>query len=187
MKIPTKHEWGSIEKNNLDTEWAYKQFAGKSLDDAEKMFRENALYYQEDLISMPSIAFNCYAPVFAKYILSDYAESDSDGASSFLHMIIELLQANRSLAAPETVKVLLDAAKIVSNKQNYYDADIDIYGEFSELYNKIILLADRTYRDRKEPHSSSLPHHAAYGSVLRGSADQASSAPGKRKGSHHKN
>ena len=37
------------------------------------------------------------------------------------------------------------------------------------------------YRDRKEPHSSSLPHHAAYGSVLRGSADQASSAPRERK------
>ncbi len=37
------------------------------------------------------------------------------------------------------------------------------------------------YRDREEPHSSPLPHHAAYGSVLRGSADQASSAPGERK------
>ena len=144
MKTPNKSEWGTIEKNNLDAEWAYKQFAGKSLDEAEKMFRENALYYQEDLISMPSIAFNYYAPVFAKYILSDYAESDSDGASSFLHMILELLEENRSLAAPETVKLLLDAAKIVSNKQNYYDADIDIYGEFSELYNKIVQLTERT-------------------------------------------
>jgi len=27
------------------------------------------------------------------------------------------------------------------------------------------------YRDREEPHSSPLPHHAAYGSVLRDSAD----------------
>ena len=38
-----------------------------------------------------------------------------------------------------------------------------------------------TYRDREKPHSSPLPHHAAYGSVLRGSADQASSTPGERK------
>jgi len=144
MKIPSKSEWGAIEKDNLDAEWAFKQFAGKSLDDAEKMFRENAFYYQEDLISMPSIAFNCYAPVFAKYILSDYAKSDPDGASSFLHMVIELLEANRSLATPETEKALLDAAKIVSNKQNFYNADIDIYGEFSELYNKIIQLSERT-------------------------------------------
>jgi hypothetical protein len=28
-----------------------------------------------------------------------------------------------------------------------------------------------THRDREEPHDSPLPHHAAYGSVLRGSAD----------------
>lgn len=37
------------------------------------------------------------------------------------------------------------------------------------------------YRDREEPRNSPLPHHAAYGSVLRDSADQASSDPGKRK------
>jgi len=144
MKIPSKSDWGVIEKNNLDAECAFKQFAGKSLDEAEKMFRENALYYQEDLISMPSIAFNCYAPVFARYVLSDYAESDSDGASSFLHMIIELLQANRLLATLETVNILLDAANIVSNRQEFYDADINIYGEFSELYNRMMQLEMRT-------------------------------------------
>jgi len=144
MRIPTKSDWGVIEKDNLDAECAFKHFAGKSLDDAEKMFREHALYYEEDLISMPSVAFNCYAPVFAKYILSDYAESDSDGASSFLHMIIELLKSNRTLAAPETVKILLDAANTVSDKQEFYDAGIDIYGGFSDLYNEIIHLAGRT-------------------------------------------
>ena len=143
MKIPSKSEWGDIENDNLDAECAVNQFAGKSLDDAQKMFRENALYYQEDLISMPPIAFNCYALAFAKYVLSDYAESDSDGASSFLHMIIELLQKNRLLASLETVSVLLDTAKFVSNRQDFYDADIDIYGDFSELYNKIIELEAR--------------------------------------------
>lgn len=139
VRIPSKSDWGAIEENNLDAECAFKQFAGKSLNDAEEMFRENALYYQEDLISMPPIAFNCYAPVFAKYILSNYAEGDSDGASSYLHMIIELLQArNKLLATTGTLKLLLDTAKIVSNKQEYYDADIDIYGDFSELYKTIV-------------------------------------------------
>jgi len=38
-----------------------------------------------------------------------------------------------------------------------------------------------TYRDREEPRSSPLPHHAAYGSVLRDSADQAESDPGEQK------
>lgn len=144
MNIPNKHEWGAIEKNNLDAEWAYKQFSGKSLYEAEKMFRENALYYQEDLISMPPIAFNFYAPVFAKYIVSDYAESDSDGASSFLELIIVLLERNRTLAKLGTMNQLMNAAKRVSQKQDYYDADIDIYGKFSDLYNKILQLEKGT-------------------------------------------
>jgi len=140
MKIPNKSDWGVIEKNNLDAECAFKQFAGKSLEDAEKMFRENALYYQEDLISMPSVAFNCYAPVFSKYILSDHAESDSDGASSFLHMIIELLQANRSLATQDTVKVLLDAAIVVSNKQISTMQTLIFMGIFLSYTMKLSLL-----------------------------------------------
>jgi hypothetical protein len=37
------------------------------------------------------------------------------------------------------------------------------------------------YRDRDAPHKAPLPHHAAYGSVLRDSADQAESDPGGRK------
>jgi hypothetical protein len=41
--------------------------------------------------------------------------------------------------------------------------------------------AEAFYRDREEPHSSPLPHHAAYGSVLRGSADQAESDPGEQR------
>ncbi|CAB1077111.1 hypothetical protein D1AOALGA4SA_4904, partial [Olavius algarvensis Delta 1 endosymbiont] len=43
---------------------------------------------------------------------------------------------------------------------------------------KAITYVDRYrdgYRDREESHNSPLPHHAAYGSELRGSADQASS------------
>ncbi len=144
MSIPSKSNWGVIENNNLDAEWAFKHFAGKSLTEAEEMFRENALYYQEDLISMPPIAFNYYAPVFAKYIFSDNAKEDSDGASSFLHMIIELLKDNRSLTTNETERTLLAAAQIVASKQDFYDADIDIYGEFSELYDQILQLSVRT-------------------------------------------
>jgi len=55
--------------------------------------------------------------------------------------------------------------------------------EKERLKQEIIdrFVRDEIYRDRKEPHSSSLPHHAAYGSELRGSADQASSTPGERK------
>ena len=127
MNIPTKLNWGVIEKDDLDAEWAFKNFAGKSLAKAEEMFRRNAFYFQEDLTSMPSIAFNYYAPVFAKYVVSEQASEDSDGASSFLHMVTELLEEHRSLSTSKTEATLLASAKIVANRQAYYDADVDIY------------------------------------------------------------
>lgn len=140
MSIPSKAQWGIINKNNLDANCAFEQFAGKSTSDVEKMFIKNAFYYQEDLLSTPAIAFNYYAPVFAKYILSDTAKGDSDGASSFLYMIIELLESNRFLASVTTQKTLIYSAKIVSEKQSFYDADVDIYGSFSTQYNQIYKL-----------------------------------------------
>ena len=42
-------------------------------------------------------------------------------------------------------------------------------------------MSNITYRDRDAPHKAPLPHHAAYGSVLRDSADQAESDPGEHK------
>lgn len=93
---------------------------------------------------MPSIAFNYYAPVFAKYILSNTAKGDSDGASSFLHLVIELVEANRSLATEETEQTLIAAAQKVAMRQVFYDADRDIYGDFSDLYDRIIRRVART-------------------------------------------
>jgi len=143
MKIPTKSDWGVIDKKDLDARCAFKQFAGKSLKQAEELFQDNALYYQEDLLSMPAIAFNCYAPMFAKYLLSEKARDDSDGASSFLHMLIELFQGNPSLVTSEVKTVLLDAASKVAGKQRFYEADTDIYGNFSDLHKKIIQLSEQ--------------------------------------------
>jgi hypothetical protein len=64
-----------------------------------------------------------------------------------------------------------------------------VFSQLSQLYEfnrklktyKLKKENKKGHRDREEPHSSPLPHHAAYGSVRRGSADQASSAPGERK------
>ncbi|MBE9478373.1 MAG: hypothetical protein IMY80_00275 [Chloroflexi bacterium] len=41
--------------------------------------------------------------------------------------------------------------------------------------------ASTAHRDREKPRSSPLPHHAAYGSVLRDSADQAESDSGEQR------
>ncbi len=144
MTIPTKQDWGKINKTDLDAKYAYKNFYGISTSQAYKFFAENALHYQEDLLSMPVIPFNYYAPIFADYIISKNAKEDSDGASSYLHMIIELLTTFRELPNSETKKKLLRNAKIVSEQQEYYGADTDIYGSFLDTYKQIVRLSHVT-------------------------------------------
>ncbi len=92
MKIPTISDWGRVDQDDLDAAWAFKQFSGKSFEEAEALFQSNALYYQEDLQSMPAKAFNFYAPALAAYLTSERAAGDSDGASSFLHTVIWMLE-----------------------------------------------------------------------------------------------
>ena len=141
MSIPNKQDWGKINKNDLDAKYAYKNFYGISTSQAYKLFIDDALFYQEDLLSMPSIPFNYYAPIFADYIISQNAKEDSDGGSSYLHMIIEMLTSFKHLPSTKTREKLLKNAKLVANQQSYYDADKSIYGDFLDFYKQITRLS----------------------------------------------
>lgn len=50
-----------------------------------------------------------------------------------------------------------------------------------DKHRRLNAMKSMAYLDRTAPHRAALPHHAAYGSVLRGSADQAGSDPGEQK------
>lgn len=143
MNIPSTADWGEIDKTDLDAAWAFKQFSGKSFEEAEAMFQDNALYYQEDLQSMPATAFNFYAPALVKYLTSERAAGDSDGASSFLHMVIWILKTRCDIVAPETEQLLVNAAEHICEHQMFYDADVDIYGQFTTLCAEILGLSGR--------------------------------------------
>ncbi|HEU4343103.1 MAG TPA: hypothetical protein VFU31_16240 [Candidatus Binatia bacterium] len=141
MKIPSRADWGDINKDDLDAKSAFDSFLGKSFSEAEAMFQRNALYYQEELQSMPAVPFNFYAPALVKYITSEHAKGDSDGASSFLHMVSWILKSNRGILDSKTEDLLLRAARQIAKNQDYYEADVDIYGNFSEIYFEIQKLA----------------------------------------------
>lgn len=143
MRKPTRVEWGKVNQEDLDAQWAFEQFAGKSLDEAETLFQSNALYYQEALSSMPATAFNFYVKAFVNYITSERACGDADGASSFLHMIIWMLRENRNIIAKEIERLLVRSAESVANNQWFYQADKDIYGLFSDLSAQILMLGER--------------------------------------------
>ena len=56
MQIPTELDWQNP-YGDLDIKKAKEHFFGKTLEEAEELFVENALYYQEDILFMPSIPF----------------------------------------------------------------------------------------------------------------------------------
>ena len=137
MIIPTRNDWGEIHSTALDAQWALKQFLGKSFEEAKAMFADNALNRQEDLQYMPAVPFNFYAPALANYLSSDQSRGDSDGASSFMHMLIWTLETRREIISPSVKEILILTAERVASRQAFYDADVSIYGRFSDLHSKI--------------------------------------------------
>lgn len=137
MRPPTKSDWGSLPPGDLDAQCARQHFLGKSYAEAIVLFRENALFYQEDLQSMPASAFNFYAPALVEYLRSEHAKGDPSGASSFLHTVAWMFKTQRNIMTNETQELLLKAAEEIAGAQEFYEADTDIYGEFLDVYIEI--------------------------------------------------
>jgi hypothetical protein len=73
--------------DSLDERTAVEHFLGKELKQAEALFRENFLVYQEDLMWMGPIAFRFYVPAAIDYLLSEQSDNDTDAVSSFCGVI----------------------------------------------------------------------------------------------------
>ena len=68
-ELPDEREFGAIgELMDLDAEYAWEMFGGKSLDEAYEIFRANPLCRQEDFMFMHPPAFAYYFPVLEKYL-----------------------------------------------------------------------------------------------------------------------
>ena len=57
MEIPAEADWRD-HMLDLDVQWAFKNFGGKDLKAAYKMFAENSLSQFEDLTFMPVVLFS---------------------------------------------------------------------------------------------------------------------------------
>lgn len=137
MPIPSRADWGEIDEDDIELQWTFNEFFGKSFSEAEAMFECNALNYQEDLVPMPAVPFNFYAPALANYITSLRAKGDSDGASSYLEMVLWMFKTRNEIIYPETKEMLLEAARQVANKQEFFGACAEIYGCFADRFIEI--------------------------------------------------
>jgi hypothetical protein len=140
---PARIDWGDVDPEDLDAQWALEQFLGRSFSDAVALFATNALYYGEALASMPPVPFNFYARALAQYLTSEAARDDADGASSFLRIFAWILETRPHIIEPQTRARLLNAAEHVAANQAFYQASVSIYKRFPEQLNRIKRLSRR--------------------------------------------
>jgi hypothetical protein len=74
--IPTRDEINIY--NSPDEQCACRNFLGQNLDEAQRLFADNSITYQEDLMWMGPVAFNFYVNAAISYIQSESAKHDSD-------------------------------------------------------------------------------------------------------------
>lgn len=124
MQLPSREEINV--HDDLDGQVACDHFFGKTLEQAEAMFHENSMLYQEDLMWMGPAAFCCYLPAFLNYLRSDSAD-DAD-----LSCLVMILQHRLDRHASELIQVASQVAstcRYVLDHFDRYAANLEIYGD----------------------------------------------------------
>jgi hypothetical protein len=131
MKIPSRKEWGDFE-GDLEAEYAFKIFFGKSTSEAVALIRENPIERASELRFMPPAPFRYYVLAYRDYVLSRKSRDDSDAASCYLRLIEQKIIEEPYTIWP-VMPALIDSVQKVAESQSFYDADLDIYGDFNQI------------------------------------------------------
>jgi hypothetical protein len=135
-KIPGSDAWLGHE-SDLDVKYAHKLMFGKTTSEIQGLFGGvRSIERADELLFMPRRAFQYYVFAFAEFVISDQAVGDSDSASPFLLLLI-----NREKRDPGSVsqiyEELIPVVEHVASSQSHYNADENIYGNFSELADQL--------------------------------------------------
>jgi len=134
MSLPTRQEINL--QDDLDGRAACRNFLGKTLEQAEALFRENLLHYQEDLMWMGPAAFRFYVRAALRYAQSEAAAGDSAIASS-LAMIFEFRLEHE---AAELVPIAGQLAEICGYFVEHcerFDLEPEIFGDVRARFQKL--------------------------------------------------
>ena len=140
MKVPSQDDWAGYE-DDIDARYAYRNFFGRTVEEAVPLFGENPIERSSELSFMPAAPFRYYILAFRDYVLSEQSREDSDAASCYLRLIEEKI-ANDTAAIGPVLPALKESVQAVAAAQSFYDADLDIYGDFKEIAARILAACD---------------------------------------------
>ncbi len=131
-RIPTQQEINVF--NSPDEQIACDNFLGKSLDEAQRLFVENSIYYQEGLMWMGPAAFRFYVKAAIRYIKSPEAKEDS-GMISCLASILEfrLEYESKDELAPVAAE-LASACRFILAHWSFFDVIPEVYVGLKDRY-----------------------------------------------------
>lgn len=117
--------------DSLDERWAVGNFLGKTLEQAEELFRESAITYQEDLMFMGPVAFRFYVPAYVNYLRSKASSGDPDAVNCFVSLV-----RHRWEHEPDELKpvreTLVDACRAILAEWDRFGVDETIYCGWGE-------------------------------------------------------
>ena len=132
MPIPTREDINVYD--SLDERAACEHFLGKNVDEAEALFRENFLKYQEDLMWMGPRAFNFYVQAAIRYLRSEVAIG-ADVAMFLTDVEFRLDPEPRDLAP--AARELFEFCQYVIDQWPRFQEDAEPYGDVLARYIKL--------------------------------------------------
>ncbi len=134
--LPTRAEidvFGSADEAD-----AYQHFGGKTIDEAEALFRENSLRYQEDLMWMGPRAFKFYLPAATRYLASDAGRGDS----ALVEYLLAGLRWRRDSEGAEALALaneeIRQLAEMVVEQHAKFEFDERTLGEVLAAYRAML-------------------------------------------------
>lgn len=157
LRIPDTSDWRGYE-SDLDVRYLYGLFFGKSIEEVQSYFgKGRSIERTSELLFAPRPVFQYYVRALARYLMSQAAVGDSDTASPFLSLVEE--REKRDPGSVRNIIHALDEALVfVANNQAYFNAPVDIYGNFSERVQRIYGMCDA-----QPCNAQDLAHEAAQG------------------------
>lgn len=136
LKIPDKACWKGYDAD-LDVKYLCNLFFGKSVEEVQQYFGgTQSIERMDELLFSPRCVFQYYVHAFAKFVMSQKAIGDPDSASPFLSLL-EAREKRDPGSVKDIYKSLSETVEFVASHQEYFDADVNIYGDFRELADRI--------------------------------------------------
>ena len=135
MNLPTAEEINPVPED-LDGRNAQENFLGKTLEEAEAMFREASLVYQEDLMFMGAVAFRFYVRAAIGYIHSSSSAGDSDFINCFAGILGFRFKWEPEELRPIAAQLSAICAHVIEH-YGEFDADPAIYGDLRPRYHAL--------------------------------------------------